>query len=197
MLAASAVTVVTYNTNATGGTGTGFSNAGALVLAKSSGPSALLTYDPNANSTTGVPSNIDYGDSTLVCATCTVCAGSSFSAFTFDLVITAVTDGAVGEFIGTSSGGSVYSNISQISINWAPLALGPGTTSATSGSFGSTIFSTTAYTGIVAPNSGGGNPGQTTVQGHIESTPEPATLRLLDGSLLGLGLWRRKQLSRQ
>jgi hypothetical protein len=202
MIAASASAgPITYNTNATGTAGTGFGASGILTLNNSSGETATLKYLPNVNSTSGVPSNIALGDFTLACPTCTTQAigtGSAFSAFTFHLVITDVTDTATGIFVGSSTGGTVFSDVSNLTVNWAPLALGPGTTNAASGNFGTTIFSTTVFTGIVAPNSG--TPaGQSTVQGYLSDTtiPEPATLSMIGGALLGFGILRRKFLSRQ
>jgi hypothetical protein len=47
-----------------------------------------------------------------------------------------------------------------------------------------------------APNSGT-NAGGTTVQGFVDSAaiPEPATLGLVGGALLGLGILKRKKLA--
>lgn len=194
-------TSITYTTNSAGTTFVGSS----LVLNDSAGAAATLTFTPNAIVSTGVPSNINLGSFLLACPACTTLkngTGAFFNPFTFNLVITDLTDGATGVFVGTSSGGSVYGNASGISIQWAPLILGPGTTNALTGDFGTTSFSTTAFTGISAPNSG--TPaGLTTVQGYITlnavaptaptSTPEPATLSLMGGALLGLVFLRRRR----
>jgi hypothetical protein len=158
-----------------------------------------LTFTPTVNSTTGTPSNVNLGIFDLSCTACTTQAngvGSFFDAFSFVLTITDVTDGgATGQFVGTSTGGNVFRDVSQITINWAPLQLGPGTNNATSGNFNTTIFTTTIFTGIVNPISGN-DPGQSTVQGFVSSTgvPEPATLTAVGGGLLVLGTlgWRRR-----
>ena len=70
--------------------------------------------------------------------------GATFGAFTFNMVITDVTDGATGTFVGTSTGGSVFLDQSTIVIAWAPAQIGTGTNHASSGSFGSTFFTVDA-----------------------------------------------------
>ena len=174
---------------------------GGLVLDSTGGAAATLTYNPLSDTAVGTPSNINLGDFLLACPTCGTQAsglGTSFGAFTFDLVVTDDTDGATGEFVGTSSGGSVWSDVSQISINWLPLVIGPGTTNTLTCDFGATLFTITSPTLIVAPNSGT-PPGDTTVQGTISTAastvPEPATTALVGGALISLAALVRKRRS--
>ena len=193
---------ITYNTNSTGTGGTGFDfDATPLVLNSSSGTAATLTFTPEVSDTSGTPSGISFGHFILACPLCTTQAvgttSATFSNFTFSMIVTDVTDNATGEFTGTATGGAVYSDVSPITINWAPLVLGPGGVNATTGSFGPTFFITNTPTYIVAPNSGNaGSLGRSSVQGLIDSTPEPATFSLIGGALLGLGLLGRKRLFR-
>ena len=125
--------------------------------------------------------------------------GVDFEAFNIDVEIIDATNGnAVGDFLGSSAGGEVYSDSSNIVISWTtgPLALGPGTNNATTGNFGTTVFLINPTTDIVAPNSGQ-NPGETTIQGSIASPiPEPATSLLFGGGLVAAGLLGRKKLRR-
>jgi hypothetical protein len=192
-------TIISYTTNLPGTEFVGGVNS--LTLNSSGGQAATLTFIPNSMSGAGVPSNIDLGDFLLSCATCTTAQTTLFGSFTFDLVVDDATDNATGVFVGTSAGGTVSSNSSTISISWLSpvgLQLGPGTNHALTGNFGPTQFLLGSPTTlIVAPNSGT-PPGDTTVQGQIISNtaPEPATLPLIGGGLIVLGLAGRKKLVR-
>jgi len=198
MLAATAsASSIVYDTS--DATSTGFNGTNVLTLNSTSGVAATLVYTAVGDTTVGVPTNINLGKFTLTCAACGTSPGGPgavFASFTFDLFVsldTPTTDTAIGEFIGTSTGGSVYSNSSNISITWSPVIVGPGATGATSGNFGNSIFSVTTPTLIVSPNT---NLGTTTVQGAVTATPEPATMAMAGGLLIGLaGMARRKRRS--
>src|ERR1017187_938036 len=113
MAASASASTITFNTNAAG---TDFVSSGTLTLNSNGGSAATLVFNPQTSSTTGVPSNINFGDMLLACPTCGTQAsglGTHFNAFTFDMIVTDVTDGgAMGEFVGTSTGGSVWSDVS-------------------------------------------------------------------------------------
>jgi hypothetical protein len=189
---ASASTVISYTTNATGTEFVGGVNSD--VLNSNGGAAATLTFTPNSNSNTGVPSNVDLGDFLLVCTTCTTAQTTTFGSFIFDLIVTDSTDGATGEFIGTSTGGTVSSNSGTIQVNWqSPLTIGPGATGAMTGNFGNTHFDMIAPITLVPAPDSGTPQGDVTIQGQVGSVvPEPATFGLIGGALVGLGLIRRK-----
>lgn len=197
MMAASAgATTIVYDTADGGSIFVG----GGLTLDSTGGATATLTYNPIGDTTVDGPTNINLGSFTLSCPTCGTEAsglGTAFGAFTFDLVVsddTPTDDTAVGEFVGTSTGGTVWSDASNISISWLPISLGPGTTGALSGDFGTEVFTISTPTLIVAPNSGA-SPGVTTVQGALASTaaPEPATMAMVGGLFIGLAALARKR----
>lgn len=73
--AGASAAVITYSTDAPD---TGFDGA-SLTLDNVSGVAATLTFIPNVNIATGVPSNINFGNFTLVCPTCTTQAGQGRS----------------------------------------------------------------------------------------------------------------------
>jgi hypothetical protein len=187
---------VTFNTNSVD---TKFAGNG-LTLASSGGAAASLAFNPRPNSVTGTPSSVNYGYFTLFCASCTTQAnagGAFFNAFTFNLIITDVSDGGSGQFTGTSSGGTVFRDVSTMLIDWVPALLGPGASNAATGTFGPSTFRILGPTSIVAPNSGT-NPGQTTVEGFVTSTldsnvPEPGTMALFGAGLIGFRLLLRKK----
>jgi len=189
---ANASTLISYTTNDAGTEFVGGVNS--LTLNDVSGAAATLMFSPNSSSGTGVPSNINFGSFLLSCSTCTNVQDTVFGAFTFDLIIDDTTDGATGEFVGTSSGGMVSLNSSNIQVNWqAPYIIGPGTVNAVSGNFGNTTFDMISPTTLIgAPNSGS-TPGTSSVSGQVASTPEPATFAMIGAALFGLGLRGRKK----
>jgi len=198
---AGTISNVTFNTNAAG---TQFvSPTSGLSISNATGLVATLTFTPDGDLTVGPSTNINYGKFSLVCTLCTTSTdptplGSFFDPFTFDLIVTDKSDVATGLFVGSSSGGEVFSDVSPITINWVPIILGPGATNAATGDFGTTTFNINPTSRIVAPNSGA-TPGETTVQGTLATTaaPEPASMALIGGGLLVIGLFGRKKLSRR
>jgi hypothetical protein len=197
LVASASASSINYNTTGSTPYLSEFTSTGTLVLNDTSGTggaTASLTFTPNSTVGAGV-GNINLGKFTLVCTGCSTNGGAdyaTFGSFTFDLYVDDTSDGAIGEFIGTASSGTVYSNSSGITISWSPTTIGPGATGALSGNFGTTTFTVFTPTPIVDPSSSGG---VTTVQGALGSTavPEPTTMALFGGGLIGLAAILRKR----
>jgi hypothetical protein len=192
MAASASASTINYYTTGTfvAAPGLNITNGG-LTDNGSFGVAATITFTPNTTTGAGTPTNVNLGDFQLTCASCgtqTSGNGAFFRAFTFQLTVNDTTDGAVGYFLGTAAQGNIYSDASSLSIAWGSLIT-------TSGSFGGTSFVIYTPTPIVAQNSG--TPaGDTTVQAYVTSTssvPEPATLGLIGGGLLGLGVVLRRK----
>jgi PEP-CTERM motif len=182
-------------------TGSQFGGGGIVLNSTGGTGSATLTYTNPGGNDVLVPTNISFGSFALVCA-CGGGTNATFSAFTFNIIVNDNTDTAVGQFVGSSSGGTVTAGSSNIVINWSPTILGPDGTNATSGDFGTTTFQISSPTLIVPPNN---NSGVTTVQGFVNfdqsppppDVPEPATLGLIGSGLMGIGLISFRKRSKQ
>lgn len=185
MAASASATPITYGTS---GAGTGFNGTSLLSLAGTNG--ATLNFAPIVSNPISSPTGLSYGEFQLLCTACTSTSGALFPSFTFNLMVsqTNPTIGS-GTFIGSAAGGTVTSLSNPLVITWSPILLGPGTNNVLSGTFGSSIFTTTNPTILVAL---GTNNGTTSVQGLVTSTPEPMTFLLIGSGLVGLGLLRRK-----
>ena len=69
MVASASAGTITYSTNAPG---TEFvAGVNSLILNSISGQPGTLTFVPNVGSTSGIPSNVDFGDFLMVCSGCT------------------------------------------------------------------------------------------------------------------------------
>ena len=192
MAGSAGASTIIYNTNDTLGFG-----GTSLTLNNTSGPNAAtLQFLAIADTTITVPSFVNYGYFNLTCPTCTGFSGSTFGAFTFDLIITDVNSGATGTFVGTSPGGSIFP-IAVISRSAGRRCDCGGTSNATSGNFGSTYYTSEETTTIVAPNSGPRGPRDTRASGLCDERSEPASVTLFGGALLGLGLLRFKRSNRK
>jgi hypothetical protein len=168
--------------------GSGFNGTNNFTLNQTSGAAATIVFNDSGNPFSASPpptSVATYGEFDVTCSTCTTAAGgtgATFGAFVFDLVVDDTTDGGTQTFIGTSSGGTLFTDNSTVTITWTPATL----------VYGSTTFTPPAIAGINAPSGGFQI---TTLQGTISSNtvPEPATLGMLGAGLLGLGFIARKR----
>lgn len=106
----------------------------------------------------------------------------TIGAFSFNLVVHDLTDGGTTTFVGSSTGGTMAHNQSTVIVSWSPL----------SGSVGNSLFGIFTPTQIVPTTT---TNGEVTIQGQVtNTTPEPASMALLGGGLIALGLASRRKI---
>jgi hypothetical protein len=180
----------------TSGPGTGFNNTSTLFLHSSSGAAATLRFDPNVLEITSTPSNINYGNFVMTCDTCAGreefggAGGADFAAFTFNLWVNDITDGATGRFVGTAAAGKVWRDSTTIDVYFSAMET-------LTGDFGNTVFTTQPMYHIIYPTAGtiGVDRGSTTINGTLDAgvdIPETSTFGLIGLGLIGLGVFRKK-----
>jgi len=165
-------------------------------------PGSYLTLTYTAGSGTAVqpPSYIDFGHLTAAVGAGTP-SGLSISGLLLTINITSTPPGAPD---GTIPGGSISGTISYNG-STGQVSFGPANTTTSFGTLpgvtiGSYVYQVTnSPLSLVSPNSG--NPlGQTSIQGAVtqlvSSTPEPVSLGLVGGSLVGLAVFGRRLLRR-
>src|SRR5271170_3484384 len=123
-MAVSAHASVSYNL-----TGSGFTTS-----TTSTDDLFQLVYDTAGSSPETIstfPTNVAYGTITMECvSTCSSPTTDTFASFTIVIDVNDSTDGGSGQFVGTSTAGTVTftpgapaTSSSTISINWAPTTL--------------------------------------------------------------------------
>ena len=154
----------------TTGANTGFKGTGALISQTTvASPNApTLTLVLNEKGTCCVPSKINLGDF----KPCLRGVYSTFSAFTFNFRTsdTTISDRVV--FVGSLAGGTIFSDVSNLEFNWAPLQLGPGRNNLALGDIVGKIFTIPPTTTIVAPNASTAI-GNTSVEGFGKASAVP------------------------
>ena len=186
-IGSASATVITYDT-----TGTSFTTIGGVVQA----PGVIsFTRANGASSASVFYANITAGSSFDDLAPGTVLSfgvlGDTYNATGGDITIVIPSFTLTLQFntnvgnktiIGSSSGGTISQNSSNVFVSFVP----------TSFSIGSTNYTVPVVTGIPPSTSLGG---QASVQGFAVSNtvPEPGTMFLLGAGLIGVGFSARKK----
>lgn len=180
-LMASGGTIFTNNTPPLG-----TSSPGNAVTFSSGSQTVTITFADLATlavpNSVNSPSNLSYGifDVNNGGSNTAVTVG----AFTFDLTVHDLTDAGTAVFHGSSAGGTVANNSTNIVVSWSPT---------TSPAVGNQIFTIFTPTALVPPTT---TAGETTIQGQVTPTvPEPASMLLMGAGLLGLGFVSKRKLS--
>jgi hypothetical protein len=203
MMAATAwASTVTYTT-ASAGTGLSCNGAAGCTqdgtdeveLGTVPGSYLTLTYSTGAGAGIQPPSTIDLGHLTAAVGGGTP-SGLSISGLLLTIVITSTPPGSTGTIPGGAITGTISYNGSTGNILFTP-----NNTTSSFGTLPGVVIGDYLYQvtnpslSIVPPNSG--NPaGQTSIQGAVTQLPEPASLGLMGGSLIGLAVLGRRLLRR-
>jgi hypothetical protein len=108
----------------------------------------------------------------------------TIGAFSFSLVIHDMTDAGTTTFVGSSAGGTISHNSSDVTVSWSPVT----------GAIGPVFWSIFTPTPLVPPTT---TNGETSIQGAVTSAiPEPASMLLMGAGLLGLGFVSRRKLAK-
>lgn len=168
------------------------------ILASSDDEDTTLTFLPNALDGVGAPSGVKFGKLTHACPTCTEQDDPNrlfpfFDVFRYDLLLFDQTGNATERWRGASTGHDVWPEASEITSDLAPGRHGPAESRARSGDLGPEDLRIDGITRIVARDSDRDEREESERDDdRSETVPEPATIILFGGGLLGLSFLRKR-----
>jgi hypothetical protein len=135
--------------------------------------------------TVNAPTSVGYGFFNIDSSGLTLNGVVNIGGFSIALVIHDLTDGGTTTILGSSAGGQIAQNSSNVNVVWSP----------NTGVNGPTTWEVDTPTRLVPPNT---TIGETTIQGQVTSSlvPEPASMFMMGTGLFAVGFAARRKFSR-
>ena len=159
-------------------------NGSTAITSLTNGTATITVQDIAAGSVTS-PTGLSLGN---IISNATTTTGGTFVGDTVDILVTQTSPSNGNQLLTSLLAGTITSTSNGIGLSFTPTTFTLGTAP----NQASYTLSSATYT-LVAPNTNGGI---TSIQATVSTAPEPTSLALLGGSLLGFGLFARRRFAK-